>query len=151
MDIPPRKIKEKNYCSVSCSNKDNPRREKLPLPKCEKCENLATRRNAKYCKGCHIIQNCSFHLVTIGELREKRKDATRYSQVRGHARLVLEKSDIEKKCKNCQYDKHVQVCHIKDICSFSDIDTVAKVNSINNLVYLCPNCHWEFDHNSLKL
>jgi hypothetical protein len=25
------------------------------------------------------------------------------------------------------------------------------VNSLDNLVGLCPNCHWEFDHGLLQL
>jgi predicted restriction endonuclease len=25
------------------------------------------------------------------------------------------------------------------------------VNSLDNLLGLCPNCHWEFDHGLLRL
>jgi hypothetical protein len=32
------------------------------------------------------------------------------------------------------------------------LDTpISVVNSLDNLVGLCPNCHWEFDHGLLQL
>lgn len=149
--VMPSMIKEQNYCSISCSNKHKPKRKKLPRPKCATCSNKVQNRRDKYCNKCHILKNCSFHLKTLGEIKEKRKDATRYSQIREHARKALKQSNCYKECFNCRYDKHVHTCHIKDICTFPDTATVEEVNSLDNLVYLCPNCHWEFDHNLLKL
>jgi hypothetical protein len=151
ISVHPRKIKIKNYCSTSCSNKDMPKRTKLARPKCETCEKHTERRDSKYCKECNINNKCLFSLTTMKEIKNKKNDANRYSRVRANARLVMKKNKIEKKCKNCQYEKHVQVCHIKNICDFLDSDTVEYVNSIDNLIYLCPNCHWEFDHGLLRL
>ena len=47
--------------------------------------------------------------------------------------------------------KHVELCHIKPIASFKDSALLSEVNSKNNIVQLCPNCHWELDHGILKL
>jgi hypothetical protein len=146
--VMPSNIKEKNYCSVSCSNKDKPRRS---LTKnCKNCENLIVSTDT-YCEKCfkRKMSDCSER--TIGEFREKRKDATRYSYIRGNARVIMKKNNIEKKCKSCTYIKHVEVCHIKDICEFPDDTKIGVINDISNLVYLCRNCHWEFDNKLLVL
>ena len=52
---------------------------------------------------------------------------------------------------NCGYDKHVEICHIKSIGSFPTDTIVSDINSLDNLLSLCPNCHYEFDHNRLTL
>jgi hypothetical protein len=149
--VEPSQIKTKNYCSVSCANKDKPRRKKLPRPQCETCTNKAKSRRGKYCNKCLEELKMRFVNKTIGQLREERQDATRYSQVREHARRMMKESKKEKECVSCGYHKHVHTCHKKDIGDFPDQSTVKEINSLDNLVYLCPNCHWEFDHNLLKL
>ena len=53
---------------------------------------------------------------------------------------------FKQQCELCCYDKHVEVCHIKPIGSFDGNTKISKINSYNNLILLCPNCHWEFDH-----
>jgi predicted HNH restriction endonuclease len=37
------------------------------------------------------------------------------------------------------------------IASFPMTATIAKVNDIKNLIVLCPNCHWKYDHGLLDL
>lgn len=54
-------------------------------------------------------------------------------------------------CANCGYAKHVEICHKKPIKSFPVTATVAEINDISNIVALCPNCHWEFDNNCLRV
>ncbi len=54
-------------------------------------------------------------------------------------------------CHNCGYDKHVEICHIRAIGDFPDETPVSVVSGIENLVALCPNCHWEFDRGLLKI
>lgn len=51
----------------------------------------------------------------------------------------------------CNYDKHYEVCHIKDIKDFNGEETIYEVNNKTNLIHLCPNHHWEFDHNQIDL
>ena len=151
ISVQPYKMKNKNYCSVSCSNKDKPRRKKKPNPKCSTCNNPAKTRKGKYCDDCLGNLQEKFLNKTLGEFREERKDATRYSQIREHARKIMKQSNIEKKCHCCSYDKHVHVAHLKDIKDFPNEATVREINTLENLKYLCPNCHWEFDHNLLQL
>lgn len=45
------------------------------------------------------------------------------------------------KCAICGYDKHVEIAHIKPVSDFADSCTIAEINSIDNLIALCPNHH----------
>lgn len=54
-------------------------------------------------------------------------------------------------CANCGYDKHVELCHIKPVYTFSDDATIGEVNSKDNIIQLCRNCHWELDHNMITI
>ena len=66
-----------------------------------------------------------------------------------HIRMLARshfKDLLSKPCAKCGYDKHVELCHIKAISSFTPDAKVKDVNSYENLIQLCPNCHWEFDH-----
>jgi len=67
----------------------------------------------------------------------------RYGRIRQHARQQT--SSRQQKCEECGYKKHVETCHIKPICEFSDDDLLSDVNAPSNLKLLCPNCHWEYD------
>lgn len=70
-----------------------------------------------------------------------------WANVRYRARAKIKQLGINK-CQHpdCDYDRHVEVCHKKAISTF-DLDTpLSVVNSIDNLIVLCPNHHWEFDH-----
>lgn len=75
----------------------------------------------------------------------------KYSAINSNARTLQKYYEKEKSCKNCGYDKHVEVAHIKAIADFPDNSLISEINAKDNLVYLCPNCHWEFDNNLLSL
>ncbi|MCZ2098085.1 MAG: hypothetical protein LC121_17815, partial [Anaerolineae bacterium] len=100
-------------------------------------------------------EECNPHMVdwmdrTLGDLQQ----AAKY-QVNAHlrtiARNLYDKAGLPHVCANCGYDKHVEICHVKPINSFTDDTPVAVVNALYNLVALCPNCHWELDHRLLRL
>jgi predicted restriction endonuclease len=63
--------------------------------------------------------------------------------------MVYRKSDLPKACVVCGYNTHHEVCHIKPINGFLPSEFVADVNMLSNLVALCPNHHWKFDHGIL--
>ena len=62
--------------------------------------------------------------------------------VRALARRALESGE----CAACGYSKHTEVCHIRPIRDFPITALISDVNDPSNLIRLCPNCHWEFDH-----
>ena len=71
--------------------------------------------------------------------------------IRKHAHYIYNQNNGEKKCKICGYDKHIQVCHIKSVSSFNDDSFITDINSMENLVGLCPNHHWEYDNGYIKI
>lgn len=73
----------------------------------------------------------------------------RYTKIRSQARAIAKKLRMDKCCK-CGYDKHVEIAHIKPISSFSLDSKIEEINSPENLLALCPNCHWEMDNINRK-
>lgn len=137
------------FCGRSCASAFNntmfPKRCKSI--KCKNCSNLVYS-GWTYCSCCiqenkHIRTKYTFPVNTIVEL-SKGTDANKYSRIRSHARSVVRRRP--QRCLACGYDKHVEVCHIQAITDFDISATLAEVNNPDNLVLLCPNCHWEFDH-----
>jgi len=75
-----------------------------------------------------------------------KKGSSMVSRINDHARKVIEQTNLPKSCTVCGYTSHVEVHHKIPIRCF-DLDTPLEVvNSIYNLVYLCPNHHWEVEH-----
>ena len=66
---------------------------------------------------------------------------TKHASIRRLARVIAEENKLEKKCKICDFEDYVELCHIKAIKDFDKTSTIGEVNDINNLVYLCPNHH----------
>jgi len=92
-----------------------------------------------------------WELKTLADVRATAGPrSSRYAFLRQHARKVAYDAK-DSVCENCAYDKHTHVCHIRDIKDFPAETLVTVVNSIENLVVLCPNCHWEFDNGHLLL
>lgn len=90
--------------------------------------------------------------ITKGELFAKRKNwQSARSSIRRDAERKIINASIPLVCKECGYDKHVEISHIKSVSSFSDESVVDEINSIDNLVLLCPNHHWEFDNGVLVI
>ncbi len=87
---------------------------------------------------------------TIGEYRNKTSVAGKHpSWVHTHVRQFARSwcKDLTKlPCSFCGYTKHVELAHIKEVSSFPDDTLLSVVNSRDNIIQLCPNCHWEFDN-----
>lgn len=82
--------------------------------------------------------------------KNKRYKASIYRAIRDMARNWFK--DLTKKpCENCGYDKHVELCHIKAISEFPLDSTISEINSKDNIIQLCRNCHWELDNGHLKI
>lgn len=72
--------------------------------------------------------------------------SNKHTKIRRNARAKCSMAGKLKKCEKCGYDKHVEVCHIKQISSFSEDTDISIVNDFSNILILCPNCHWEHDN-----
>lgn len=152
-----KETKNPKFCSRSCSATYNnkkigarhgdPNRYKCPI-----CGNKKDHRS----KTCHIcfmkkkydkvIKKPIKSFFTGSHLHPR----FRYNHIRKWAKLLLESWNIEKVCKRCGYDLHVEACHIKPISEFDENEPMGNVNNKENLIYLCRNCHWEFDNGYLK-
>jgi hypothetical protein len=149
------------FCCRSCAaifnNKNFPKRKKIKK-KCKKCESTIYKSGSRFCKiHADEYKNRSIQIEskTIGEYRNKESIkelhvSSKHVHVRGLARNKY-KFLVNQPCKNCGYDKHVELCHIKPVRDFDDNALISEVNHINNIIQLCPNCHWEFDNNILDI
>ena len=74
--------------------------------------------------------------------------------IRKKSRKILEESNVEKVCaycKNHDFDDILEVHHIKGIMSFDRDTKMNEINSISNLVWLCPNHHIMLEKGLIKL
>jgi hypothetical protein len=148
------------FCSSSCSaiysNRINPRKSTKKPKSCKFCSTDITRLRTErsICNNClksktylKLDKKKKILLdLTVLEIKDSWKEKSRpwTDRVRGLARSWHKSKG--KSCNVCSYDKHVEVCHKKAITSFSDNDTLEIINSLENIVFLCPNCHWEHDN-----
>lgn len=43
------------------------------------------------------------------------------------------------------------MAHIRSVSDFDDSAPIGRIDDISNLIALCPNHHWEFDHGIINL
>jgi hypothetical protein len=145
------KTRNPKFCSRSCAAKMN----NVLAPKrrfsgtCLVCQRLVPRRN-KYCPE-HNPYRPLDRSQPIGAIADgSDHPACRHARLRQEARRYY-LSACSYRCVRCGYDKHIEVCHKRRLTSFPLDTPISVVNSLDNLVGLCPNCHWEFDHGQLQL
>lgn len=142
------------FCSQSCAatynNKKYPKRTSEYSTECPICGSKKHYK-AKTCLSCKKEKEIErIRNKTLKEHSSNGNARIKWDAVRKHARLEMERSGVEKKCKICGFDLYVEVCHIKPISSFSEDTRISEVNSPNkNLIYLCPNHHIMFDRGLL--
>lgn len=71
------------------------------------------------------------------------------SNIRKDAERTFRQSNKKLECYLCGYNSHIEIAHIKAVSKFSDDTLISEINDVHNLIALCPNHHWEFDHNKL--
>ena len=137
---------KKKYCSTKCFH--DSRSEKHFEWRCTTCgTKILTAR--KYCPDCTPYANRGVMKqlrdgITLGELRKYKYWRQKISN---HAREVYGELTS---CDRCDYNHHVEVCHIVPVSEFSDSALSTEVNSRDNLIGLCPNHHWDLDHDYLE-
>lgn len=146
------------FCCLShaakYNNKNYPKRK--TLRKCLVCGKTVSNYKFSRCdKHLKEFRESGVKNSTLGEYKNRKfvKGKHRsiiYVSIRGFAKQ-WNKELKNKSCANCGYNKHIEICHIKPIHTFSDDAKLKDINSPNNLIPLCPNCHWEFDNGLLKL
>lgn len=139
------------FCSRSCwatySNLHDKQkysnRKKSKEHNCKYCSQKINGRKA-YCEKCkEKIENGDFPISEIIYIEHHKSSA--YAFIRTRARAIAKKLGWKQCCK-CGYNKHIQIAHKRQVASFSEDTLLNVVNHPDNLMPLCPNCHWEFDH-----
>lgn len=148
--------KNPKFCSRSCAATYNNRLfpKRKPQSTCIDCGQPCTKQG-KFCRSCwtkrkdnELYTNMTYS--SLGKEQGLRK-YQKNSKIRNAARKVYKRSGKSMRCKVCGYDKHTHVCHIKPIHTFDRNTLISVINDLDNLVALCPNCHWELDHGKLTL
>lgn len=141
--------KNPKFCSRSCSatntNRSSPKRK--PEHRCVDCGKPINAKRAR-CREHYLIwkRNQEVQDITLSEaIYQKHHRSSAYSLVRTRARAAAKKLGFDK-CEKCGYDKHVEIAHVKGISTFEGHTLLSVINSPDNLMALCPNCHWEFDN-----
>lgn len=154
----------KKFCNKSCSAIYNNSKNKLTYidrecKRCHKSFRITERNKSGYFSNKIICDQCKKDVeyweianLTLGELmlRSKNWQSAR-SSVCKHARYIYKQYNKENVCKICGYDKHVDIAHIKAVSDFDKDTKIKDINSSDNLVALCPNHHWEYDHGIANL
>lgn len=135
--------KNPKFCCKSCAAKYN---NKIPKRKakiyfCKDCGSPTGKRRTK-CDDCLKPKDMTLQEAMYLHLHK----TSAFALVRSRARSVVKSR--KKVCEYCGYDKHVEICHRQALSTFPLDTPVSVVNSPENLILLCPNCHWEFDHPS---
>ena len=136
------------FCSRTCNGIwNNKYSEKLKATrriktkKCELCDTLILSTRV-YCDNC----NTNGQDMTLkNAIYKNHHKSSAFALVRTRARAIFHKLGINK-CQKCGYNKHIEVCHIKPISEFQEDTMISKINHPDNLLGLCPNCHWEHDN-----
>jgi hypothetical protein len=154
------------FCSKSCAAKTNnslfPKvLKKKRIKICSVCEDefepLAGQRRTK-CPAC--FERKKHHRIRfdarLGQVVKAKKSSKKihpswaFAQVRQlnrfwNAHLLM------MPCANCGYALHVELAHIRGISTFKRSALLSEINGADNVIQLCRNCRWEFDHGFLEL
>lgn len=136
------------FCSRSCSvtyNNRNRCRHRTLSKICPDCGGRKTS-DAIRCHKCKVKHTIEKNMAKpiSSFFRKKGHRSYRYDKIRQWAKKLSDYWEIPKKCF-CGYDLHVELCHKVPISWFKDDTPMGIVNSEENLKYLCPNHHWEYD------
>lgn len=144
--------KTKKYCNSKCMGKANAIKYKEDRAERKILNTLSTRQRREEKSLAQLERDEAY-------LKRSKEDclnsaATRVAgriRICKHAHRRYSKLVGKSKCFVCGYDKYTEVCHKKSVSSFPGSATLDEINSLDNLISLCPNCHWEFDNGHLKL
>lgn len=147
----------KRKVSANCRNCYTSSPSPLPNPeranartKCLGC-NVRIKNASSYCLKCYRQTQIQAYLNNTqplsGYLHKCPKNPSYFVKVRQHARRVAKQLKLyDSGCACCPFLIGLQVCHVNSIASYDLSTPINIVNAPNNLVILCPNCHWLQDH-----
>lgn len=141
----------KKFCCVNCRIYHHTKkyRQKHSHP-CEGCGKKIDPR-FKNCRACERKTRTDITKETkLSEYHnlpsiKGKHPSWKNAHIRNFARS-WNKEKTKLPCACCNYDKHVELCHIREISNFPQTVTIGEINAPKNIIQLCRNCHWE-SHN----
>lgn len=161
--------KRRRFCGLTCAakfnNKQHPKRRSKPAVMnraCNNCQqtfsvkrtNLGTFERYKVCPLCKATQTKKRTIagVTKAALFSRRSNwQSARASVQKHARKIYQDSGSPHVCMVCGYNQHIEIAHRRSVSSFPKTATIEEINHLENLIPLCPNHHWEYDHGVMYL
>lgn len=147
-----------NFCSRSCAaiynNSETPKRKK-EIFFCIECKQPTQKQQRMFCETCNKLRNEKIKSTTIEQIREreciKGKHPSWMNPIVSGYNRTWNRALTKQPCQYCGYSIHVELCHIIPVSKFPKEAVLSEVNSPDNLLVLCSNHHWEFDHGHLSL
>lgn len=134
------------FCSRSCSarktNTETPKRIAATRA-CRRCHEKVPARRV-YCASCLSASRGSSRTLREFVFASDKHPSWRWARIRSMARKQHLSS--EQACELCGYKLHVEVAHRRALSTWPLDSLVCDVNSRDNIMLLCPNCHWEYDN-----
>ena len=135
------KLAVKHYCSISCMRMGS---RKGKIVKCFECKksiykslkDLNLSKSGKYFCG-HVCSNKWIGKQQRAELNQN------WTGGKASYNTLLKRTDIKRSCLLCDKGNPVILC-------VHHIDKDRKNNQINNLVWLCYNCHFLVHNYSIE-
>lgn len=150
----PGDTRKKKFCNRSHAAKYNNRKRERTRIEDYFCDNCGEKKSkyAKLCEKCKKVFRFEKMMNSpMSRYFQNGNARIKYGRVREYARNTMEMYGIKKECFKCGYNFHAGVCHIKAISEFEETALMKEVNGLKNLIYLCPNHHWELDNRNLKI
>lgn len=141
-------VRMKDFCNRSCSTSYNnaayPKRKRTLKPS-DGIKRTRKRKDKTDEKWIVLT-------MTKGEVFARyRGYQSARSVIQKHCKFVYVLSGKPRVCYVCGYSNHINVAHKQAVSRFDDSTPIAIINGPENLVALCPNHHWEFDHDFFSL
>lgn len=142
-------VRKKKFCDQKCAARFNnqiPKRKRvLIVSVCQRCgKEILGRKHSYLRKFC---PECRYRAIkTKKDAFEVQSKSSGHKYIRDAARDVVMSQKKTWACIVCGYTKLVEVCHIKPVKDFPPEALLTDINSPDNLILLCRNHHWEFDH-----
>lgn len=159
---------KRHFCSRSCAAKENNKgvqRNRAKRRVCSECGKAFVKvkgHSSRYwCPECIGSHKTAWEALdarakdrTIGEERRRAHLRGKHpSWAHAYVRNLNRKwnANLLGPCQHCQYDKHSELCHLRDMAQFPDTTPLGVVNHPDNVVALCRNCHWEQGNGWLRV
>lgn len=137
------------FCSSRCSATYHNQKQKRLCKSCQRTISIGWT-NRRYCDDCRFTNRHpnyrDWSKITYKDFKSKLPLFQAHARIRELARRAYKRAGKPQHCIRCPYRNHFEVCHIKPINAFTNDTSIAIINHPDNLIGLCPNCHWDLDH-----